>query len=38
LRSRADADGRVALGDRDSCKIEDVLEVTLVDPELRSPD
>jgi hypothetical protein len=32
LRSRADGDGRIALGDRDSCRIEDVVEVSLVEP------
>ena len=33
LKSRADRHGRISLGDRDSCGIEDVLEVTLVDLE-----
>ena len=32
LNSRADRHGRISLGDRDSCGIEDVLEATLVDP------
>jgi len=32
LSSRADRDGRIPLGDRESCEIGDVLEVTLVDP------
>ena len=32
LNSRADRQGRISLGDRDSCAIEDVLELTLVDP------
>jgi hypothetical protein len=32
LKSRADAHGRISLGDRDSCALEDVLDVTLVDP------
>jgi hypothetical protein len=31
LKSRADEHGRISLGDRDSCAIQDVLEVTLVD-------
>jgi hypothetical protein len=31
LKSRADEHGRISLGDRDSCGIEDVLEVTLVE-------
>jgi hypothetical protein len=34
LKSRADEHGRISLGDRDSCAIEDVLEVTLVDLDL----
>jgi hypothetical protein len=33
LKSRVDRHGRISLGDRDSCGIEDVLEVTLVDIE-----
>ena len=33
MNFRADHDGRITLGDRESCEIEDVLEVTLVDPE-----
>jgi hypothetical protein len=32
LKSRADEAGRISLGDRDSCAIEDVLDVTVVDP------
>jgi hypothetical protein len=31
LKTSADRNGRITLGDRDSCGIEDVLEVTLVD-------
>jgi hypothetical protein len=33
LRARADGDGRISLGDRQWCRVEDVLEVTLVEPE-----
>lgn len=33
LRSRADPDGRIVLGDRDSCLIDEVLEVAVVEPE-----
>ena len=33
LRDLADPDGRIPLGDRESCSIEDVLEVTVVEPE-----
>lgn len=33
LNSRADHEGRITLGDRESCRIEDILEATLVDPE-----
>jgi hypothetical protein len=33
LKSRADSQGRISLGDGESCTIEDVVEVTLVDPE-----
>ena len=33
LRSRADDDGRIRLGDRESCSIEDVVDVTVVEPE-----
>ena len=35
LKRHADADGRISLGDRDSCAIAEVLEVTLVEPERR---
>ena len=31
LESQVDRHGRIRLGDRDSCGIEDVLEVTLID-------
>jgi hypothetical protein len=33
LRDRADSDGRISLGDRESFRIEDVVDVTLVEPE-----
>ncbi|MGN6796889.1 MAG: hypothetical protein ACTHKS_01935 [Gaiellaceae bacterium] len=33
LRSQADDDGLIRLGDRESCSIEDVLHVVLVEPE-----
>jgi hypothetical protein len=33
LTSRADEDGRISLGDRESCNLQDVVEVMLVDPE-----
>jgi hypothetical protein len=33
LDSRAGSDGRISLGDRESCTLDDVLEVTLVTPE-----
>ena len=32
LRSQADRDDRIALGDRDWCRIDEVLDVTLVEP------
>jgi hypothetical protein len=32
LRSRAGPDGRITLGDRDSCAIDEVLEVDVVEP------
>jgi hypothetical protein len=32
LRRRADDDGRITLGDRESCVIEDVVEVSVVKP------
>jgi hypothetical protein len=32
LRSQADEAGRIALGDRESCTIDEVLEVRLVHP------
>lgn len=33
LRARADDNGRIALGDRESCGIEEVVDVELVRPE-----
>jgi hypothetical protein len=33
LRARADAHGRIALGDRESCRIDQIVEVELVQPE-----
>jgi hypothetical protein len=33
LDSRVNGDGRISLGDRESCTLADVLEVTLVTPE-----
>jgi hypothetical protein len=33
LESRADDQGRISLGDRESCGIGEVLEVSLVEPE-----
>jgi len=33
LRSRADPDGRIRLGDRESCTMDDVLDVAVVEPE-----
>jgi len=33
LRSRADDRGRVTLGDRDSCPIDEVVDVTIVERE-----
>ena len=33
LRSRVDAAGRIVLGDRASCTIEEVLDVSVVEPE-----
>ena len=33
LRSRADGDGSISLGDREACSIEDVIDVVLVEPE-----
>lgn len=32
LRDRADGDGRISLGDRESCLVDDVLDVSLVEP------
>jgi hypothetical protein len=32
LESRADPEGRIIIGDRESCMIDEVLEVTLVEP------
>lgn len=32
LESRADPDGRISLGDRESCALDEVLEVTVVEP------
>jgi len=38
LRSRADAEGRIVLGDRDSCVIGDVLDVRVVEhPRIEGP-
>jgi hypothetical protein len=33
LRGRADRNGRISLGDRESCAIEEVVDVKLVRPE-----
>jgi hypothetical protein len=33
LRANADANGRIALGDRRSCSIDDVIDVDVVQPE-----
>jgi hypothetical protein len=33
LKSRADPEGRIRLGDRESCSIDEVLGVTVVEPE-----
>jgi hypothetical protein len=33
LSSVADGHGRIRLGDRDSCPLDDVLDATLVEPE-----
>jgi hypothetical protein len=33
LESRADSDGRIRLGDRESCTIDEVLDVIVVEPE-----
>lgn len=35
LRRQVDKEGRISLGDRDSCTIEEVLDVTIVEPEPR---
>ena len=32
LESRADGAGRIALGDRESCTIDEVLDVSVVEP------
>ncbi len=32
LRSLVDSDGRIRLGDRETCALDDVLEVTVVEP------
>jgi len=32
LSSQADHEGRVSLGDRESCRLEDVVEVSIVEP------
>ncbi len=32
LRDLADDDGRISLGDRESCLVDDVLDVSLVEP------
>ena len=38
LRACADDDGRIRLGDRESCRVEDVLDVLLVAPrEIEGP-
>jgi hypothetical protein len=33
LASRVEPDGRIRLGDRESCTIDDVVDVTVVEPE-----
>jgi hypothetical protein len=33
LESRADPEGRIRLGDRESCTIDDVVDVAVVEPE-----
>ena len=33
LQEKADSEGRIALGDRDWCRIEDVVDVTVVRPQ-----
>jgi hypothetical protein len=33
LRSRADDAGQISLGDRESCRIEEVVDVTVVEPQ-----
>lgn len=33
LRSRADDHGRISLGDRESCTVDEVVDVTLVEPQ-----
>jgi hypothetical protein len=33
LRARSDSDGRIVLGDRDSCSIHEIVQVTLVEPQ-----
>jgi hypothetical protein len=33
LKSQIDSEGLINLGDRDSCKVEDVLDVVLVEPQ-----
>lgn len=32
LRDRADDDGCISLGDRESCRVDDVLDVSVVEP------
>jgi hypothetical protein len=33
LNAQANREGRISLGDRESCRIEDILDVVVVDPE-----
>ncbi len=35
LRSVADAEGRIRLGDRESCSIDEVVDVSIVEPKHR---
>ena len=35
LNTTANREGKISLGDRESCRIEDVLDVIVVDPEPR---
>ena len=32
LRDRADDNGRISLGDRESCRVDDVVDVLVVEP------